>query len=178
VSVRRIVLTGGECTGKTTLARLLAERYDTAWVAEAAREAALAKAEPLGPDDVALIARAHIAASDAALGEATRRERPAVFFDQDLLSTVVYARHYYGDCPRWIERVAAERLGDLYLLCHPDLPWVADPARDRGGMREEIHALFSAALGEAGARVAHVTGAGEKRISLAAGAVDVLLSGT
>ena len=177
MTVRRIVLTGGECTGKTTLARLLAEHYDTAWVAEAAREAALAKAGPLGPEDVAPIARAHITASDAALRDATRRERPAVFFDQDLLSTVVYARHYYGGCPPWIQRLAAERLGDLYLLCHPDLPWVPDPARDRRDRRDEIHALFSAALAEAGARVADVTGQGKEREVLAEAAVADLLAG-
>jgi NadR type nicotinamide-nucleotide adenylyltransferase len=177
VSVLRIVLTGGECTGKTALARTLAERHDTVWVAEAAREAALAKAGPLGPEDVAPIARAHIAASDAALREAARRERPAVFFDQDLLSTVVYARHYYGACPPWIQRLAAERLGDLYLLCRPDLPWIPDPARDRGDKRDEIHALFSGALAEAGARVADVTGRGKEREARAEDAVADLLAG-
>ena len=176
MSVSRIVLTGGECTGKTTLARALAKRYDTGWVPEAARAAALAKAGPLGPEDVGPIARAHVATADAALGEATRRERPAVFFDQDLLSTVVYARHYYGDCPPWIERLAAERLGDLYLLCPPDLPWTPDPARDRGDRREEIHALFAAALAKAGARVAHVAGTGQERVARAEAAVAAALS--
>ena len=106
------------------------------------RGRALAKAGLLGPEDVAPIARAHVAAADAALREAARRERPAVFFDQDLLSTVVYARHYYGDCPPWIERLAAERLGDLYLLCRPDLPWTADGVRDRAdGARGDPRAL-------------------------------------
>jgi len=176
VSVRRIVLTGGECTGKTELARALAERHETLWVTEAAREAALAKNGPLGPEDVEPIARAHVAAADAALREAARRERPAVFFDQDLLSTVVYARHYYGDCPGWILRLAVERLGDLYLLCHPDLPWLPDPARDRGERRDEMHALFGAALVEAGAHVVDVTGRGEEREERAEAAVAKLLA--
>ena len=175
MSASRIVLTGGECTGKTTLARVLAKRYDTAWAPEAAREAALAKAGLLGPEDVEPIARAHVVAADAALDEATRRARPAVFFDQDLLSTVVYARHYYGDCPPWIKRLAAQRLGDLYLLCFPDLPWRPDLARDRGDRREEMHALFAAALTEAGARIAHVTGAGPERAARAEAAVAELL---
>lgn len=176
MSALRIVLTGGECTGKTTLARALAERHDTAWVPEAAREVALAKAGLLGPEDVAPIARAHVAASNAALREAIRRERPAVFFDQDLLSTVVYARHYYGDCPPWIERLAAERLGDLYLLCQPDLPWASDGVRDRPEAREKIHALFAAALVDAGARVAEVAGRGAEREAQAEAAVAGLLA--
>ena len=33
----RLVVTGSECTGKTTLAARLAERYRTAWVPEFAR---------------------------------------------------------------------------------------------------------------------------------------------
>jgi len=175
LSVRRIVLTGGECTGKTTLARTLAVRHDTTWSPEAAREAALAKAGPLGPEDVGPIARAHVAAADAALREATRRARPVFFLDQDLLSTVVYARHYYGSCPPWIERLAAERQGDLYLLCHPDLPWATDGVRDRPQAREEIHALFAAALADAGARVVDVTGQGAGREARAEAAVAELL---
>lgn len=176
MSVLKIVLTGGECTGKTTLARVLAERHDTAWVPEAAREAALAKAGLLGPEDVVPIARAHVTAADAALDEAARRKRPAVFFDQDLLSTVLYARHYYGECPPWIERLAAERLGDLYVLCAPDLPWTPDPARDRGDRREEMHGLFAAALAGAGARVAEIAGQGAEREALAEAAVAELLA--
>jgi nicotinamide riboside kinase len=176
VSVLKIVLTGGECTGKTTLARTLAERHDTAWVPEAAREAALAKAGLLGPEDVAPIARAHVAAANAALNEATRHAWPAVFFDQDLVSTVVYSRHYYGDCPPWIQRLAAERLGDLYLLCFPDLPWIPDAARDRGDRREEMHGLLAAALTDAGARVADVTGRGAEREARAEAAVAELLA--
>lgn len=175
MSVLKIVLTGGECTGKTTLARALAESHGTAWVPEAAREAVVAKPAPLGFEDVAPIARAHLAAADAALHEAARRERPAVFFDQDLLSTSIYARHYYGDCPPWIERLATERVGDLYLLCLPDLPWTPDPARDRGDRREEMHALFAEALARSGAPFAEVGGRGSERLARAEAAVAALL---
>jgi NadR type nicotinamide-nucleotide adenylyltransferase len=176
MSVRRIVLTGGECTGKTTLARHLAGRFDTAWVPEAAREAALAKSGSLGTDDVAPIARAHVAAADAALRDAEERGRPVIFLDQDLLSTVVYARHYYGSCPGWIETLAAERRGDLYLLCFPDLDWIADAARDRGDLRAEIHALFDAALRKAGARVVEISGSGPPRAERAEAAVAEFLA--
>jgi NadR type nicotinamide-nucleotide adenylyltransferase len=172
----RVVVTGGECTGKTTLARDLAARWVTAWAPEAAREAALAKRGPLGPEDVEPVARAHMTAADAALREAAEGGRPLVFLDQDLLSTVVYARHYYGNCPRWIERLATERRGDLYLFCSPDLPWEADGVRDRPADREEIHVLFAGALGRAGARVALVSGVGAARTARATEAVEGLLA--
>jgi NadR type nicotinamide-nucleotide adenylyltransferase len=171
--MRRIVLTGGECTGKTTLARALAARWGTAWAAEAAREVALGHSGALGPEAVPVIARTHVRLADAASRAAAGR--PFVFFDQDLVSTVVYARHYYGDCPRWIERLAVERRGDLYLLCRPDLPWESDGVRDRPAAREELHALFAAALAAAGARVVDVAGGGGAREALATGAVEALL---
>ena len=174
-TVSRVVLTGGECTGKTTLARALAARAETAWAAEAAREVALARAGVLGPEDVPVIARTHVRLADDATRAAAEAGRPLVFFDQDLVSTVVYARHYYGDCPRWIERLAAERQGDLYLLCRPDLPWAADGVRDRPEAREEIHALFAAALAAAGARVVHVSGLGAAREACAEAACSELL---
>ena len=36
--------------------------------------------------------------------------------DTDLVSTIVYSRHHYGDCPAWIVGEAKSRLSDLYLL--------------------------------------------------------------
>jgi NadR type nicotinamide-nucleotide adenylyltransferase len=173
--VARVVLTGGECTGKTTLARALAARWGTAWAAEAAREVALAHPGALEPEDVPVIARMHVRLADDAMRAAAGAGHPLVFLDQDLVSTVVYARHYYGDCPRWIERLAVERRGDLYLLCRPDLPWESDGVRDRPAAREEIHALFAATLAAAGARVVDVAGGGGAREALATRAVEALL---
>jgi nicotinamide riboside kinase len=138
--MRRVVLTGGECTGKTTLARALSARWGTTWAAEAAREVALTSAGVLGPEDVPVIARTHVRLADAAARAAGEAGRPVVFLDQDLFSTAVYAWHYYGDCPQWIERLAAERRGDLYLLCAPDLPWESDGVRDRPGDPRALHA--------------------------------------
>ena len=167
-------MTGGECTGKTTLARALADRWETAWAAEAAREVALARPGGLVPEDVPAIARAHLRLADEAERASRESGRPVVFLDQDLLSTVVYASHYYGSCPPWIERLAFERRGDLYLLCHPDLSWELDGVRDRPAARAEIHALFAEALRQAGARVADVSGSGEARTRRAVTAVEAL----
>ena len=176
MALRRVVLTGGECTGKTTLAKSLAARWETAWAPEAAREVADARRGVLGPEDVPVIARAHVRLADEATRAAEDAGRPLVFLDQDLLSTVVYAKHYYGSCPAWLERLASERTGDLYLLCLPDLPWTDDGVRDRPGAREEIHALFEEALAASGARVAKVGGRGPEREARAAAAVAGLVA--
>ncbi len=172
MTVARVVLTGGECTGKTTLARQLAARWETAWAPEAAREVALARPGALEPEDVPVIARTHVRLADEAERAAAEAGRPLVFLDQDLLSTVVYSRHYYGACPHWIERLSAERRGDLYLFCLPDLPWESDGVRDRPAARAEIHVLFAEGLQRSGARVAEVGGSGGARTAAALAAVE------
>ncbi len=167
----RVVVTGSECTGKTTLAARLAEQFGMLWVPEYARQYADAKCCPLDAVDVEPIARGQIAAQDGA----ARTERRFVF-DTDLLSTVVYGRHYYGSCPAWIEAAAHERVADLYLLCHPDVPWVADGAqRDRGDRRPQMHELFVAALAEFGARWVDVRGPWADRDRVARDAIEELV---
>jgi NadR type nicotinamide-nucleotide adenylyltransferase len=155
-----VVVTGSECTGKTTLAEELALALRAPWSGEFVREYLDRKGVELDASDVEPIARGQMRAEDAAAAGAA----DTVVKDTDLISTMVYARHYYGACPRWIEDAARERRGDLYLLLHPDVPWIADGLqRDRPAEREQLHTLFRAALTAIGARVADITGGWDER---------------
>lgn len=166
-----IVVTGSECTGKSAVARGLAAHLDAPYSGEFVREYLDVKGLALDASDVESIARGQIAAEDAAIA----RARAIVVKDTDLLSTVVYARHYYGGCPAWIEAAALARKGDLYLLARPDLPWVADGQRDRPHARDEMHALFRDALVKAGARFVEVAGQGPARLRAALRHVEAAL---
>lgn len=167
----RVVLTGSESTGKTTLAGELARHYDAALVPEFVREFAEAKGGVIDFSDHGPIARGQMALEDAeiALG------RPIVVQDTDLLSTVIYCKHYFGRVPDWIVSEAAARRPDLYLLCEIDLPWIADGVRDRGHLRDEMQELFREAVMRSGAAVAVVSGEGPERLERAIDAVDALL---
>jgi NadR type nicotinamide-nucleotide adenylyltransferase len=169
-----IVVTGSECTGKTTLAATLAARFDSPWSREFVREYVDTKRSPLDESDVEPIARGQLAAEEAVERAGTERNRPLVIRDTDLVSTAVYSRYYYGVCPAWVASAAGERLGDLYLLLCPDVPWVPDGLqRDRPdeAARAELHRLFRDALAAAGARVVEIRGNWSEREAQAAAVV-------
>jgi len=173
-SLVRVCVTGPESTGKTTLARRLAEWADTEWVPEASRVYAERKVVPLTAKDVGPIAREHIGLAETAAARARERGASMLVLDTDLLSTVVYARHYYGMAPRVVERAERERRAQIYLLCDVDVPWVPDGIRDRPENREEMFALFERALTNRRANVVRVRGGWEERWTTARDAVRTL----
>jgi NadR type nicotinamide-nucleotide adenylyltransferase len=164
----RICLTGPESTGKTELAKRLSRELGVPWVPEFAREYAEARGNDLTANDCDPIARGQIALMERRPPRPPDRQRPGavpeVILDTDLISTVVYARHYYGACPEWIEEEARRRRADLYLLLDTDVAWQPDPARETGGdAREDLFDAFRAALDEFETRWEIVSGDWEAR---------------
>lgn len=173
--LRRVCVTGPESTGKTTLAQRIADRLHTEWVPEASRVYAERKASALDSSDVAPIAREHIRLADAAAERARAAGQTVLVLDTDLLSTVVYARHYYNMVPPWVERVERSRRADLYLLCDIDVPWIADGIRDRPQNRDEMFELFHHALIRRKARFVIVRGGWDERWAIAEQALSALI---
>jgi NadR type nicotinamide-nucleotide adenylyltransferase len=170
----RICLTGPECVGKSTLAERLARELGGVYVPEFAREYALAVQHDLTADDVGPIAAGQIALEAQRTGDASG----PILLDTDLISTVVYARHYYGSCPEWIERAAAARRADLYLLLDIDVPWQPDPARDADpSARETLYVRFTEALKEFGTTWRLVSGDWEARYRTAREVIRVWQTG-
>jgi NadR type nicotinamide-nucleotide adenylyltransferase len=176
----RVVLTGSESTGKTTLAAELARHYGVEVVPEFVRTFAEQRGGVIEFSDHGPIARGQMALEDEFIARAKQIESalpapPAlVIQDTDLLSTVVYCRHYFGRCPEWIEEAAHIRRPDLYLLCETDIPWAADGVRDRGHMRETMQALFEEAVNASGARSVRLRGDHQERLAHAATIIDSL----
>lgn len=166
----RVVLTGSESTGKTTLARQLAAHYGAELVPEFVREFAERKNAPIDFNDHGPIARGQMALEDMHIARAAG----LVIQDTDLLSTVVYCEHYFGRCPPWIAEAAAQRRPTLYLLCEIDIAWEHDGVRDRGHMRDEMQQLFRDAVSRSGTRYAVITGEGAIRLVNAIAAIDTV----
>lgn len=170
-NLKRIVLTGSESTGKTTLSAQLAAHYGVEFVPEFVREFAALTGAPIAMSDHGPIARGQMALED----EYAARAGSLLIQDADLLSTVAYCDHYFGTCPQWIEETAIARRPGLYLLAEIDIPWVADGIRDRGDRRDEMHAVFVATLKRLEAPYVTVNGLGEERLQSAIKIIDATL---
>lgn len=168
---RRVAIVGAESTGKTTLARALAQHFQTAWVPEFAREYLLARAGSCTPADMLVIAQE----------QANREERQArqanrlLICDTNLLVTQVWHEHYFGGCPPEIQRLAAERTADLYLPCDIDVPWMADGLRDSPDHRQWFHQRFQSELHSRGLPFVVLSGSPSERLAAAIRVVAPLL---
>lgn len=169
--VKRVTIVGAESTGKTSLARNLAEHYKTVWVPEYAREYLDNKNAHCELSDITPIAKGQMQ-SESRLA---RRSNRVMFCDTDLMTTTVWSDHYFGQCPEWIKRAADGQNHDLYLLTDIDVPWVADPQRDRPRMRDYFHDLFRRELESRQRRFAIINGSFDERFEKAIRAVDDLL---
>ncbi|MEM7084882.1 MAG: ATP-binding protein [Bacteroidota bacterium] len=143
----KIVLFGPESTGKTTLAKQLADRYDTQWVPEYMRDFLQKKwdtsKEIIRKEDLVTIAKGQINSENSALKEA----REFLFCDTNLLELKVYSQYYYdGYCPKEILDACEENTYDHYFLTYIDTPWEADDLRDRPYDREKLFRIFEKEL--------------------------------
>ena len=136
----KVGIIGPESTGKSTLARELAEQFKGTYVPEYAREYVERKGrKELTYDEVCGIARHQI----EEITSLPFREEPEVglyFFDTELIVTKVWFEYAFGEVPEWLSEAIKTYPMDLYLLTYPDIPWVPDPARYNGSqaMREEL----------------------------------------
>jgi NadR type nicotinamide-nucleotide adenylyltransferase len=172
--VKRVCLLGPEATGKSTLARQLAELYRTLAVGEYARVLRSMRDGELRPVDFQVAAHAQVAAQDAL----TRQANRVLICDTDLVSLWLWAERRFGCCPDWIGQQARQRLADLYLVTATDIPLAGDAPFDDAQRRQTFLERCQEVLRAAGARFIVLHGSWTDRLEAAEQAVGELLRGT
>ncbi len=139
----RIVFTGAECTGKTTLIEEISQRIGEPYSAEYVREYVEQLDRELEARDLDPIARGQLKNED----EAARNAQRFVLHDTNLLSSILYAEHYFDVHIPWVDEVFLQRDYAHYFFCMPDIPWVDDPGqRVSADERDMLHGRFQAIL--------------------------------
>jgi HTH-type transcriptional regulator, transcriptional repressor of NAD biosynthesis genes len=171
--VRRVAILGAESVGKTTLARQLAERFDTTWVSEYGRAYCEGlDASRLELPDFEAIAWGQATWEDAAAATANR----VLICDTDLHTTCTWSDLIAGARPAWLTGAACARRYDLVLLLDEDVPWIDDGTRVLDARRAEHTSRLRAELEAAGRDFLLVSGDFPQRLRLAVDAVERLIT--
>lgn len=163
-----IVITGPECTGKSTLAISLARHYNTEYIPEYARTYVENLNRPYNYNDLEIIAQKQIADFKEYQIKANR----ILFLDTFLIITKVWFDVVYNHCPSWvIDQLKLHEI-DLFLVCDTDIPWIADDVRENGGeMREKLKNRYISEIEKFGYSFKIISGKDDQRII---SAIDVI----
>lgn len=168
--VKKICLYGPESTGKSFMAKRMAEFYQTEFVPEVARE--IVSSNEFTIDDIIRIGQAQT----ARILEKLRKANKVLFCDSDLITTQIYSRHYLKEVPSVLYELEHQIKYDLYFLFDIDTPWVEDGLRDLGNRREEMFAIFKNELERRDITYILVKGNWNERERIVRSEVDKFLS--
>lgn len=173
-TIIKIALFGPESTGKTTLAKQLAEYYETEWVPEFARDYLQEKWEEnqhiCVADDMMPIAYGQTALENEKLSKANKY----LFCDTNLMVTKVFSEMYYGFCDPLLNEAALKHEYDLFFLTDIDVPWEKDDIRDSPNGRESVFSVFKQTLIDTKKPFITLSGDKETRLAKAVAIIDNL----
>ena len=133
----KIIVTGPESSGKTTLCKVLSTHFKIPFTEEYAREYLNNLEGDYTQSHLLEIAKGQLLS-----------EHNAQILDTDLITMKIWSNYKYGNCDRWIlEQIEKQKTENrFYLLCKPDIPWKTDPLRENPANREELFKIYKGEL--------------------------------
>ncbi|MBK6353055.1 MAG: ATP-binding protein [Saprospiraceae bacterium] len=169
----RIVLTGPESTGKTSLSLALSNHYKVNLIPEFSRYFLTKSVVPYTFEEVSQMALQQIKLSENAPSHNSFHLE-----DTDLLTYLVWQGFKYGSVDPYLLENWKGHQADFYLMCVPDVKWQSDPLRENPLQRTEIANLFINYLTASQLDYGYVTGSGISRLNNAVFLIDQFIKKT
>ena len=134
----KIVITGPESSGKTTLAKSLAQYYKTSWVPEYSRTYLNKLSRPYDKNDLLPIAKGQLERENQYVSQATS----FIICDTSMLVLKVWSLYKYQSVDPWIVEKLLDENYTLFLLCKPDIPLEYDPLRENPVDRDVLFEMY------------------------------------
>lgn len=174
--VKKVLITGAESCGKTTMSQMLAKEFNTNWCPEWARE----NWDSINGWGFTIEGLNKVADGQAEyLKEAIKSANRITFSDTSAIETHIYSKLYLGNSSDVIDSHLSNisKNFDLILLLTPSVKFVQDGLRKAKDKRWELHAEFKEKCDSTGLPVMIIDCDGdyEKRYSEAVKACTSLL---
>lgn len=142
--VTKILFTGAESTGKSTIAASMAKRYGVEYTKEYGRELWEERRGDLTYEDFLRIGRTQMARESEAGARAVMdrsSQYSAVMCDTSPLTTLFYCLHFYGRAEPKLYKLAKNSLKNYkkIYLCTPDFEFVQDGTRQDKEFQTKMH---------------------------------------
>ena len=134
----KFIVSGPECSGKTTLAKKLSIEYNLNLVREYARDFLNKNKNFYEYKDLVEIANQQY------LDEKKYKYEERCICDTDLITIKIWSEYKYQKCDSWIKEKVHEQVTEnrIYLLCKPDIKWKYDSQRESEHNRNEIFDIY------------------------------------
>ena len=133
----KIIITGPESSGKTTLCQQLSNHFNIPFTQEFARLYIDSLDRDYIINDLLSIAKQQL-----------KSEFNSQLLDTDLITIKIWSEYKYGRCDKWIldeiEKQKSEKR--FYILCSPDIPWQTDNQRENPNDRKKLFEIYKKEL--------------------------------
>ncbi|MBZ0070797.1 MAG: ATP-binding protein [Gammaproteobacteria bacterium] len=166
--IKMVVVTGPECSGKSTLCAALSEALNEPWVPEFAVEYLTEIDRNYTSDDLIAIAEGQL----RNISEKTKSAQRVLIVDTGIEVIEVWHRDKIGPLPERLRQMKTDWHPDLFLLCKPDIPYQPSPLREDEHRRNELFEVYEKLLTNSPVQI--IAGVLPERIKTALEAIENL----